>query len=184
MEQWKPIIGFEGLYEVSSTGKVKSLNRVVLTKLGKQKVVSEKILTLHKGKPTLRHPIVRYHVELWKDNSRSVPSIHRLVALHFIPNPLGKPQVNHIDGNPANNNFENLEWATNAENVRHAYLNGLIVPRTKPIKGTNLITGEILLFRSFYDAAKHFNVTPHAIAAPLKGHGRAKYGCGYKWEYQ
>ena len=77
-----------------------------------------------------------YHVELWKDNKRVVRMIHRLVAETFIPNPDGKPQVNHKDGNRMNNSVENLEWATCAENSEHAYRTGL----AKTLSTNDLVT--------------------------------------------
>jgi hypothetical protein len=184
-EIWKPIKGYEGLYEVSNTGKVKSIERTFTGKDGVTKSVHERILVLSLSMITKKHPIARYTVELWKDNKRKRISIHRIVAITFLPNLEGKPQVNHIDGNPKNNNIENLEWATNSENVKHAYKTGLMKPKgKKPIKGTNLITGEIIYFDSVANASKYFNVTEGSIKAPLKGYGRSKNGCGYKWEYQ
>lgn len=68
--------------------------------------------------------------------------IHRLVALAFIPNPFNKPQVNHIDGNPSNNNMENLEWCTQSENMKHAFRTGLQTPN---ITNTKLTTEDIPL---------------------------------------
>jgi len=185
MENWKPIKNYEGLYEVSDTGCVKSLDRKVTDKNGVIIPIKSRILANSKSKVTKKHPIERYTVELWKNNKRKRSLIHRLVAEAFLPNPLGKPQINHIDGNPKNNNVSNLEWVTNSENVKHAYANGLIKSKNmKPIVGTNLITGKTIYFKSVADAARHFNVTEGAIKAPLKGYGRSKNGIGYKWEYQ
>ena len=184
MEIWKPIQGYEGQYEVSNHGRVRSLERWGIDKNGAKRPVHEKILTLHKGKVTERHPQARYHVELWKDNKRRVPAIHRLVALHFIPNPEGKPQVNHIDGDPSNNRVINLEWATNTENTKHAYDTYLRKHRNcRAVKGINLITGKVIYFASVVAAANWFNVTHCAIRAAIRGYGRSKGAVGYKWEY-
>lgn len=183
MEKWKNIKNYEGFYQVSNCGKVKSLKRTVTAINGECRSFNERMLTLHKSKPTERHPVIRYHVELWKDNKRKVASIHRLVSEHFVPNPQGKPQVNHIDGDPSNNHYENLEWVTNSENMKHAYATGLTKPRNnKPIKGTNLKTDEELLFDSVEMAARHFGCWEGAIRSVLKG--RSKTSCGFHWQYQ
>lgn len=71
-------------------------------------------------------------VELWSKGKGQKYLIHRLLAQSFIPNPEGKPQVNHIDGNPQNNNLTNLEWVTQSENQLHAYRTGLQVGYKKP----------------------------------------------------
>ena len=89
IEEWKAIEGYEGLYEVSNFGKVKSLQRLFQGKDGIIKPVNEKILALGKTKVTERHQVVRYTVELWRDNKRKRIHIHRLVAQAFIPNPEG-----------------------------------------------------------------------------------------------
>ena len=184
-EIFKPVVGYEGLYEVSNCGNVRSLERMVIAKNGATKPVHSKLLTWHKSKTTERHPLVRYHVELWKDNKRKALRVHILVAQAFIPNPEGRPQVNHKDGDPSNNAVTNLEWATSSENNKHAYKNKLTTPaQQKAIKGINNITGEVVLFASSGEAARYFNVTPGAIRSALKGYGRSKGACGFRWEYQ
>ena len=185
IETWVAIQGYEGMYEVSNTGFARSLERVSIDKNGVKKIKHGKMLTLHKDKITKRHPNTHYHIELWKENKRSVITIHRLVAITFIPNPQGKPQVNHIDGKPSNNNVENLEWCTCSENNIHAYKNNLKTPTgRKAITGVNFITGEILNFDSCCEASRYFNVTQGAIRSALKGYGRSVGACGYKWTYQ
>jgi hypothetical protein len=106
MEIWKPIKNYEGLYEVSNLGRVKSLPK------GKFSRKSEMILTLRK------HPYKC--VNLCKDGKVSTKTVHRLVAEAFIANPYNKPVINHIDCNPSNNNVSNLEWVTELENQMHS----------------------------------------------------------------
>lgn len=99
LEIWKPVQGYEG-YEVSSWGRVRNADTNDL---------------LHQEK----HEKGYMRVDLNKDHKRHHMKVHRLVATAFIPNPEGKPQVNHKDGNNRNNSFTNLEWVTDEENKAH-----------------------------------------------------------------
>lgn len=67
-------------------------------------------------------------VEFIKDGKRKRFKVHRLVAMEFIPNPLNRTEINHIDGNKSNNSVENLEWSTRSDNLKHAYATGLRDP--------------------------------------------------------
>lgn len=105
-EIWKNIKGYEGFYQISSFGKIKSLR-------------NDKILKLRIGK-------TGYLYTVFSVNSvRKTVKPHRLIALNFIPNPEFKIDVNHIDGNKCNNRLDNLEWVTEQENVIHAHETGL-----------------------------------------------------------
>lgn len=118
-ETWKPVVGYEGLYEVSSVGRVK---RVMNVKRGNGGILKYDI----NENGYLR-------VGLYNNNKRRRYSVHRLVALAFVPNPLGKPQINHIDNDPSNNCYKNLEWVTIMENVHHCIRQGrkVISPHSK-----------------------------------------------------
>lgn len=118
-EIWIDVLGYEGFYKVSNTGKLKSLKRIIKRNDGKYNHIFEKIMT---GGKTPRG--YTFHC-LKICNVKEQKYIHRLVAQAFIPNPLNLPQVNHIDGNKSNNDVSNLEWCTSKENMMHAYNNGL-----------------------------------------------------------
>jgi hypothetical protein len=115
-EEWKDILGYEGLYQVSNLGRVKRLKGKCLSKAGKYRTVSESILVCFPNKTRYNYLYVNLN-----NNGIKQFRLHRLVALHFIPNPNNLPEVNHIDGNKENNCITNLEWCTNLENIRHSY---------------------------------------------------------------
>lgn len=116
MEVWKDIQGYEGLYQISNMGNVKTLKRTT----SYNRIIEEKI-------KSQREKYDGYlRVTLCKNGKKSTIAVHRLVAQTFIPNPINKPQVNHIDCNKKNNCVDNLEWADNFENMRHAWENGLL----------------------------------------------------------
>lgn len=121
IEIWKDIPGFEGLYQISDKGRIKSLSRII-----KQKNRSikwpERILNCSKSRG--------YHgVKLYNGLILRSFRVHRLVAITFIDNPLILPEVNHLNGVKDDNRLENLEWCNRSRNVKHAYDNKLIIPR-------------------------------------------------------
>ena len=164
MEIWKDIEGFEGLYQVSSLGKVKSLNFNHTKK--------EKILKHGSSKEGY------LRVNLCKEGKVTTHTVHRLVAQAFIPNPDNKSQVNHKDEDKTNNKVENLEWVTNKENINY----GTRIERcSKPIYGINVKTNEKIEFSSTREAGRSgFN--QGNIVNCLKG--RRKSHKGYKWFYK
>lgn len=114
-EIWKPIAGYEGYYEISNEGRVKSLERVDCRGQHRKEMVLKMSLNSDKyGIYTLS-----------KDRHSVTRKSHRLVAQAFIENPNNFPDVNHIDGNKLNNNIENLEWVTVKQNIDHAVKLGL-----------------------------------------------------------
>ena len=115
------IQGYEGLYVISKEGIVNALPRYNIDKNGKKKFYPGRVLKFDTtGTGTCRYS----RVTLSKDGVIARFSVHRLVALTFIPNPDDKPFVNHIDNNTFNNNVSNLEWCTHEENMVHAQEQG------------------------------------------------------------
>ena len=134
MEIWKDIEGYEGLYQVSTYGRVKSLERDTVGLFGPMHL-GEMILNCYEGFAS--ESAVYFSVSLSKEKEKKTFSVHRLVAKAFIPNPENKPCVNHIDGNKHNNCVDNLEWVTHKENIEHAIRTGLM-PKAKKIKSIPL----------------------------------------------
>jgi len=121
---WRDVVGFEGLYEVSNEGRVKTVERKVKNKHG-VRTVNPIILkqSLRLGYPS---------VTLSSENKNYSRHVHRLVAQAFLPNPDDLPQINHKDLNPENNNVDNLEWCTAKHNINHYLDNKPTTP--KPIE--------------------------------------------------
>lgn len=111
MEQWKPIEGTDGKYEVSNLGHVRTKGK------------RPGLLTLTKQKSGYRYAMIQLNNGKQK-NCR----VHRLVAEHFLPNPDNMKEVNHKDGNKDNNRADNLEWCTRSHNVKHSFDMGLKQP--------------------------------------------------------
>ena len=105
-EVWRDIEGYEGLYQISDIGRIKSL-------------ITGKIRNLQMNK--WGYPVII----LTKDKKQKQMFVHRLVAKAFIPKIEGKNEVNHINGDKTDNRKENLEWCTKSENIRHAFRTGL-----------------------------------------------------------
>jgi hypothetical protein len=164
MEKFKKLKGYEGCYEISNLGRVKSLKR---------KGVPKDIF-----KSTCTNPNHGYiDIQLRLNNKVSTKKLHRLVAQTFLKNPLDLPVVNHKDGNKINNVLDNLEWCTHKENILHAHKMGL----TNMCRGNNHHNIKIKVedlckvfnmkkegFKN-YEIAKIFDVNPATISKILKG---------------
>ena len=174
-EIWKDIKGYEGKYQISSHGRVRSL-----------KNSKERILKPHKDTSGYKQ------VDLLKDGKRKTCSVHRLVANHFIPNPNNLPQVNHKDENKLNNNIENLEWCTQKYNCNYGTRNKRggkhreksNNPRARKIRC--ITTNEI--FNSMVEAKEKYNVCHQGISKCCKKERRTAgkhtiTGEKLKWEY-
>lgn len=179
-EIWKPVVGYEGLYEVSNLGRVRSRSKTL-----KQGVNS-------KG---------YYYVNLVKDKVYKQYETHRIIAIAFIDNPQNKAQVDHIDANKLNNKVSNLRWATPKENsnninslqkLRHVMKDQAFLKkrwerrkarggRTAP-KTIFMYTLDGVYVRSFdslTNAARFFNGNHATISVAIDSNTRTAYG--YKW---
>lgn len=120
MEIWKDVKGYEGFYQISDMGKINSLGRWQKSSHNSKQFYKGGIL-----KGSLDKDGYNKVTLVNKDGKLKSFRVHRLVAIHFIENPLNKSTVNHKDGNKLNNNVFNLEWNTTSEQNSHAYKIGL-----------------------------------------------------------
>ena len=133
-EIWKDVVGYEGRYKVSNSGRVRSL----IGFNGKRYVEREKLL--NPWKQDVGKTYFRSVVKLNKGKSPRDCKVHQLVAQAFIPNPNNYKVINHIDGNPMNNKVENLEWCTQKHNVQHSIEEGFTVRRIHTIDRETMLT--------------------------------------------
>jgi hypothetical protein len=165
-EVWKDVVGFEGLYQVSDFGRVKSLCRTTPYKddLIHKRIISEKIL-----KMKLMNTFY-IEVMLSMNGQRNYKRVHRLVAESFIQNQENKDQINHKDGNKQNNNLSNIEWCTQSENQLHKYRYlGYTGQRGEKSVNSKLSSKQVLEIRdkkgeySCSQLGKLYNVSPAEI---------------------
>lgn len=159
MEIWKYIIGFGDKYQISNYGQVKSFKRGT-------GVIMKPVKN--------RYGYLTIKLVYFKQKKRFY--IHRLVTSYFLENPLNKDFVNHIDGNKANNNLQNLEWCTNSENMRHADKIGLRkMPKGNKNSMAKLTDSQVreIKFNRFgvyqKDIAKEFNIARQTVSKILSG---------------
>ena len=183
MEIWKPVKDYEGLYEISNLGRIRSCDRIV--SFGKQKRLSKgKILIQNTAGSNYNH------IKLSKNNIVKRKYIHRLVCEAFIPNTENKPEINHINENKRDNRVENLEWVTKKENMNRndigkrvwekaelhkysglnkkivgQYKNGKLIKKYSPIK---TVIDDGFKLSCIYDCLR----------------GKSKHHKGYIWKYE
>lgn len=134
MEIYKDVIGWETDYQVSNFGNVRSIDKIIIKNNGSTYNRIGKIL-----KPGIQSKGYK-NVVFSRVGKFYQQKVHRLVGINFIDNPENKPQINHIDGNPSNNNVDNLEWATASENISHAYRIGLAYIKSGEKNGMHKLT--------------------------------------------
>lgn len=120
-EIWKDIIGYEGFYQVSNLGRIKSLPRITARDERTIKILTGRILRLNRDE---RGGYLK--VSLSKVGKTKKVNVHRIVALSFLENPNNLPQVNHINAIKIDNRVEDLEWVSRSDNSKHAYRMGLM----------------------------------------------------------
>lgn len=166
-EVWKEIVGYEGYYEVSNMGNVRSMDRIIYK--------SDNTIQTYKSKPITIHYNKRlnvYEVSLRKDGIKRCLKVHRLVAQAFCYNddPINKIIVNHIDGDRSNNKSVNLEWCTYSYNEKHAYdyLNRPVNSTKGKKRGRlcisiNKLKNEIIEHKSIAEASRYTNISETQI---------------------
>ncbi|HUM52283.1 MAG TPA: NUMOD4 domain-containing protein [Chitinophagales bacterium] len=178
-ERWSDIKGYEGLYKISSNGRVKSLvdrwrNNVITQneRLIKQNKIGNGYMGLQLVKKSTRHRVI----------------VHILVATYFVPNPNNYPQVNHEDGNKLNNNDWNLRWGTAKYNINHAFDTGLNKKisindkhRSKPIIQINDNNDIIAEFPSIMQVKRELNFAHSNISIAIKNKSKSY---GYYWKFK
>ena len=145
-EMWRTIPGYEGLYEASNLGRIRSIDGKITSsarfsnRVWKQRIIKPKVQARKYGKSDER-------VCLWKEGKEKTHLVSRLVAKTWCDGYADGLTVNHINGNPMDNRAENLEWLTSKENTQHAFNTGLN-RCNHPIMLKNIDTQEMLCFRS------------------------------------
>jgi len=174
MEIWKDISGYEGYYQVSNYGRVKSLKRFVKHIHNKRPIVEK----IRKQSITVNG---YNNVDLWINNKREHNPVHRLVGIAFIPNPENKPCINHLNGIKTDNRVENLDWCTYSENEKHSYdVLGKKQPK-KPVAQYDLSGTLLNTFESALATAKYINGSQGGISGNCNGKTKTCYGYIFKY---
>jgi hypothetical protein len=177
----RPVVGYEGIYEVSRNGEVFRVAGAMGAVVGR------------KLKPTPNQDGY-LHVDLYRNNVRQTHTVHRIVAQAFHPNPDNLPRVNHINGIRTDNHADNLEWCDAHHDLLHSYrVLGRVAywkgkPRPegfgvskRPVRGTNIKTGEVVEMESTHAAARFVNGSQSNICSACQG--KYKHAYGWRWRY-
>lgn len=177
-EEWRDIKDYEGLYQVSNTGKIKSLKRMVVRNNNRPLLVEEKIL-----KPSVNKYGYLF-VNLCKNGKLKNLRVHRLVAQAFISNQNNYPQVNHKDEDKTNNCVSNLEFCTAKYNINYGTKNKRVAEKlSKAVLQIDIKTNEIIKeFPSVSEVQRQLGISITHISECCKG--KRKTCGGFKWRYK
>lgn len=171
-EIWKSIEGYEGFYEVSTYGRVRSVDRVIEYSNGNKSKHKGRILKGESDRKGYKR------VRLSKNDEAKKFQVHRLVAIAFIPNPENKPFVNHIDEISSNNCVDNLEWVTGFENMRHGTIQQRLSDlKKKPVRCIN----DGKEFGSVNEASEYYGIERRLISGVLSGAKKTTYGLRFEY---
>lgn len=181
-EEWKDCVGYEGLYQVSNLGNVRSL--------WEKTRIADKNARIMRQKEDQRGYM---RVNLRKNGATKAELVSRLVAKAFIPNPDNHPIAGHNDDNKKNNSVENLYWTTSKENNHHngkmdrfhkihnEKIKQIAEKLSLPVEAINEKTGETMRFCSMQEAAKTIGCSRSKICSCCRGNRKSHFG--YKWRY-
>lgn len=193
-EIWKPVAGYEGLYEVSNMGRIRSTDRI-------RNSIQDGIVIRSHLKGKVMKPFYNHSgyllIDLFKNGVRKTFSVHRLVASAFVPNPYKKPCVNHLDETHDNNCADNLEWCTQKENmnygtapqriskkIKERWERGEMKRRPKRQVAKYSLDGKLLeVYPSYLEATRACGSTSNGSAIINCIQGRHNTSYGYKWGY-
>lgn len=170
-EEWRNIPGYEGLYQVSNIGRIRSLDRLVMKWNGMRIVHSQIISQIRSGNGYMS-------VTLSRDGKKHQVTVHRLVAISFLDNPNNLPTINHKNGIRDDNRVDNLEWCSYSENNKHAFrVLGRNNSHAVPVRCIE--TGDV--FSSMTDAAQAFGITTTSVSGVANGKYKQTHGLHFSF---
>ena len=182
-EVWKPVVGYEGFYEVSDCGRVRSVEHVIIRKNGATRPIRSKFIHV------TTMPNRYLQVMLYKDKKHKHAYIHRLVAEAFIPNPMNLTEINHKDENQQNNHADNLEWCDRKYNVNYGTAKDRMIATqiengygSKTVLQYDLSGKFIKEYPSIAEAARSVGTRQNYISKCCSGYSTYTQVKGFQWK--